>query len=176
MPSACSPGKGLVPADRPVPPHASLPAPPSRQLARSGLVLRDAGRGSGGTCPVQALPLRFAPLLPGGSPSPFGRLPPQTCGVLCLRLTPRPACASGVSPDKNANCSFTAPAFASGPEPWASVCCATSPGPSALYAVPVRGLTALTPASFPRSVAVAIPLRFIAAGEGSPSPFGRLRS
>ena len=48
-----------------------------------------------------------------------------------------------VSPDKNANCNCTASAFTPGPEPKASVCCATLPGPLALYAVSVRRLTVL---------------------------------
>ena len=71
-------------------------------------------------------------------------LPAKALAVLCPRLTPRSACASRVSPDKNANCNCTTSAFTSAPEPWASVCCATLPGPSALYAVPVRRLTVLS--------------------------------
>ncbi len=46
-----------------------------------------------------------------------------------------------VSPDKNANCNCTTSAFTPQAEPWVSVCCATLPGPLALYAVPVRRLT-----------------------------------
>ena len=80
-------------------------------------------------------------------------LPPQTCRVLCLRLTSRSAssfakasmdmCASGISPDKNANCNCTTSAFTSAPEPRALACCAALPGSSALYAVSVRKLTVL---------------------------------
>ncbi len=85
-------------------------------------------------------------------------LPAKALAVLCPRLTPRSACASGASPDKNANCSCTTPAFTSVPEPGASMRCAISPGPSALYAVPVRGLTTLnsgflSTVSYPPAVA-----------------------
>ena len=70
-------------------------------------------------------------------------LSPPACGVLCPLLTSRVACAGGISPDKNANCSCATSAFTSEPEPWALVCGATLPDPSALYAVSVRRLTVL---------------------------------
>jgi len=76
-------------------------------------------------------------------------LPSPACEVLRRLLTPRSACAPGVSPDKNANCNCATSAFTSGPEPWALVCCATLPGPSALYAVSVRRLTALNSGFLP---------------------------
>ena len=76
-------------------------------------------------------------------------LPSRACEILCPRLTPRSACASGVSPDKNANCNCATPAFTSAPEPWALVCCATLPGPSAVYAVSVRKLTVLNSGFLP---------------------------
>ena len=48
-----------------------------------------------------------------------------------------------VSPDKNVNFCYTTAAFTISPEPWASLCCANSPGNLALYAVSVRRLIAL---------------------------------
>ncbi len=70
-------------------------------------------------------------------------LPPRTCRILCLRLTSRSACASGTSPDKNANCNCTTSAFTSVAEPWTSLRCASSSTTSALYVVSVRRLTVL---------------------------------
>ena len=85
-------------------------------------------------------------------------LPTVTLVVLCLRLTPWSACASRVSPDKNANCNCATSSFTSTPEPWALVCCATLPGASALYVVSVRRLTVLisgflSTVSYPSAVA-----------------------
>jgi len=84
-------------------------------------------------------------------------LPPLTCEVLCRLLTPLHSTAQlpalpltvsdthdiEVSPDKNANSNCTIPAFTSSSKLRASVCCATLPKDSALYAISVRGLTVL---------------------------------
>jgi hypothetical protein len=48
-----------------------------------------------------------------------------------------------ISPDKNMNFRYTTAAFTISPEPWASLCCANSPGNLALYAVSVRRLIVL---------------------------------
>ena len=48
-----------------------------------------------------------------------------------------------ISPDKSMNFCYTTAAFTISPEPWASLCCANSPGNLALYAVSVRRLIAL---------------------------------
>ena len=99
--------------------------------------------------PAHAGPARHYPrfriwLSPSENQRDFN--PPDQCAAprtLCPRLTPRSACASGASPDKNANCNCATSAFTSGPEPGALASCAALPGPSALYAVSVRRLTAL---------------------------------
>ena len=84
-------------------------------------------------------------------------LPALASAVLCPRLTPPSSTRRlpvapppvlrvpglEVSPDKNANGNCTTSAFTPGPAPKASVCCATLPGPLALYAVSVRRLAVL---------------------------------
>ncbi len=73
-----------------------------------------------------------------------------------------------ISPDKNVNFRYTAAAFTLSPEPWASLCCANSPGDWALYAVSVRRLIALHSG---------LPLPLVTLARGSPyaslQPFGR---
>ena len=81
-------------------------------------------------------------------------LPAQACAVLCPRLTPWSDCSSRASPDKNANSSCTIPTFTVSSKLRASVRCATLPDDTALYAVSVRGPTALIQASSPWFLAV----------------------
>ena len=66
----------------------------------------------------------------------FSRLPHPAVYTGCCEDTFE-SHVEQISPDKDVNFRYTTAAFTISPEPWASLCCANSPGDLALYAVSV---------------------------------------